>query len=140
MLRMALWPVTERAIERWVEDHQGEWESGSAFRFAVERQGVVVGQVDVDDIEGDAGDIGYWFDEAAWGQGFAGEAAAAATHFALNTLQLAGLYAGHAADNPASGKVLRRLGFEFVEDALKYSRPEGRDMPWRMYRMIRPST
>lgn len=138
MLRLAPWPVVEAEMAAWVETHAGEWSAGSAYRFAVEHDGQVIGCCDVDDIAGDKGEIGYWYDEACWGAGIAGEAAQALVRFAVDDLGLARLDAGHAADNPASGRVLERVGFRFQADITRYSRPHDRDMPYRTFALIRP--
>ena len=55
--------------------------------------------------------LGYWIARPFWGQGFATEAAAAVLAIA-ETLGHDEAIAWHFLDNPASGKVLRKLGFE----------------------------
>lgn len=55
-------------------------------------------------------EIGYWIAREHWGQGYATEAANAVLQIA-RTLGHTRLTAGHFVDNPASGKVLRKLGF-----------------------------
>jgi RimJ/RimL family protein N-acetyltransferase len=60
--------------------------------------------------DGDEVELGYWIGRPFWGQGFATEAARAV----LGVAQALGherLLAYHFADNPASGRVLRKLGF-----------------------------
>lgn len=133
MLRLAPWPATEAAMDAWADLHGKEWAAGTAYRFAVLLDGVMIGTADIDDISGTCGEIGYWFDEPYWGQGYAREAAAALMDFAVGTLGLKRIVAGHNAENPASGAVLKRLGFHFVEDTMKFSRPQGVDVPYRMY-------
>lgn len=61
--------------------------------------------------EGGAYEIGYWIARPYWGLGFATEAAAGVLRAARCSLQIARIDAGHFADNPASGRVLRKLGF-----------------------------
>lgn len=56
-------------------------------------------------------EIGYWIAREHWGQGYATEAAGAVLGIA-RTLGHARLTAGHFVDNPASGRVLRKLGFQ----------------------------
>jgi RimJ/RimL family protein N-acetyltransferase len=56
-------------------------------------------------------EIGYWIARDFWGQGFATEAAGAVLKIA-RTLGHRRLTAGHFVDNLASGRVLRKLGFE----------------------------
>lgn len=111
MLRMATFPPDRGAIEDWFAGHEAEWRQGTAYRFAVERSGRMIGLVDIDEIAGQEGELGYWFEQVSWGQGFAFEAATALIAFAFNEAGLSRLQTGHATDNIASGKVLARLGF-----------------------------
>lgn len=63
--------------------------------------------------ENDAGEaeVGYWIARDHWGRGYATEAASAVLRIA-RTLGHQRLTAGHFIDNPASGRVLRKLGFQ----------------------------
>ncbi len=61
--------------------------------------------------QGEAGaELGYWVGRDYWGQGYATEAARAVLRLA-RTLGHRQLRARHFVDNPASGRVLRKLGF-----------------------------
>ncbi len=60
--------------------------------------------------EGDV-EMGYWIAPSHWGLGFATEAGRALVRIARDGLRLNHLHAGHFTDNPASGRVLRKLGF-----------------------------
>ena len=55
-------------------------------------------------------ELGYWIARAHWGQGYATEAARQLVEIA-RTLRLERLEASHFLDNPASGRVLEKLGF-----------------------------
>lgn len=55
-------------------------------------------------------EIGYWIARSHWGQGYATEAGAALIDIA-RTLGLQSLEGSHFIDNPASGRVLQKLGF-----------------------------
>jgi RimJ/RimL family protein N-acetyltransferase len=55
-------------------------------------------------------ELGYWIARPYWSQGFATEAARALIEIAC-TLKLPRLEASHFVDNPASGRVLEKLGF-----------------------------
>ena len=59
---------------------------------------------------GGEAEIGYWISRAYWGLGFASEAARAVVSVA-KAIGHRRLVSGHFTDNPASGKVLRKLGF-----------------------------
>jgi RimJ/RimL family protein N-acetyltransferase len=58
-----------------------------------------------------APEIGYWIAEDHWGCGYASEAGQAVLALAFEGFRLPKLGAGHFVDNPASGAVLRKLGF-----------------------------
>lgn len=58
-------------------------------------------------------ELGYWVARPYWGRGLATEASAALVEIA-RALRLPRLQASHFLDNPASGRVLEKLGFEPV--------------------------
>lgn len=60
--------------------------------------------------DGDDVQLGYWIGRPYWGQGYATEAARALLSLA-GALGHQRLVADHFVDNPASGRVLRKLGF-----------------------------
>ena len=72
---------------------------------------VLVGGIGIADRDGQGPQFHYWLTPAAWGRGYATEAGRAVIAMARHALPLARLGAWHFADNPASGKVLRKLGF-----------------------------
>jgi RimJ/RimL family protein N-acetyltransferase len=55
-------------------------------------------------------ELGYWIARPYWGLGFATEASRTVVEIA-RAMKLPKLYARHAIDNPASGNVLRKIGF-----------------------------
>jgi RimJ/RimL family protein N-acetyltransferase len=115
MLRMATFPPDPNELRRWFADHEREWRSGLAYRFAVECRGQLIGFVDIDEISAKEGELGYWFEKSSWGHGYASEAAQAVVNFAFREVGLSRLWSGHAADNQASGNVLRKLGFQHYD-------------------------
>lgn len=64
-----------------------------------------------------AHNLGYWLTPAAWGRGYAVEAGGAVLNLA-RTLGVQQVVAGHFVDNPASGSVLRKLGFTATGEVL----------------------
>lgn len=78
------------------------------------------------DGEGEAAELGYWIGRAHWGQGYATEAARAVLSLA-RTIGHNRLIARHFFDNPASGRVLRKVGFSFtgkISEAYSHARGE----------------
>lgn len=68
-----------------------------------------------------------------WGKGIAIEASRAAIEYARNHLQARELFTGHNPLNINSGKVLQRLGFEYIGD--EYYEPTGLYHPFYRYSM-----
>jgi RimJ/RimL family protein N-acetyltransferase len=58
----------------------------------------------------EAAELGYWIGREHWGKGYATEASRAVLHLA-RTLGHRRLNASHFLDNPASARVLRKVGF-----------------------------
>lgn len=56
-------------------------------------------------------ELGYWIARPYWGLGYATEAGRAVIDLARDSLRLKRITAGHFLDNPASGRVLEKLGF-----------------------------
>ena len=130
MLRMASFPPDRGDIGRWFADHAREWETGQAYRFAIEHEERMIGVIDVDE-----GSLGYWIDRSAWGQGYAYEATSAVVRFAREHVGLLKLTAGRAYDNPASGRILCKLGFRSVDVVPRFSRPRGETIMHHRYEL-----
>lgn len=75
-------------------------------------------------------ELGYWIAEAHWGRGYATEAGRAVIDLARESLRCRRIVAGYFTDNPASGAVLRKLGFKPTgQVAPRHSVARGTDAP-----------
>ena len=80
-------------------------------------------------------ELGYWISRPFWGRGFATEAGTALVEIA-RALGLERLEASHFIDNPASGRVLEKLGFQSTGlIAPRLSCARGMDIPARYFRL-----
>ncbi len=61
-------------------------------------------------------DIAYNLGRKYWGKGYTTEAMKAVMEFAINTLHVKEVIATHAIENPASGKVIEKLGFVYERE------------------------
>ena len=78
-------------------------------------------------------EMGYWVARPFWGRGVATEASRALLEIA-RTLRLPRLQASHFLDNPASGRVLEKLGFQPVGiTAPRLSCARGTEAPAKMF-------
>jgi RimJ/RimL family protein N-acetyltransferase len=137
MLAMAAFPPDRAEIERWFSEHSQEWLAGSAYRFAAVRETKLIGVVDIASISHGEGSPGYWFDRAVWGLGYATEATRAIAKLAFDDLKLSQLRAGHAFDNATSARVLRKLGFQPIDNVQVWSRSRGEAIIEYRYRLRR---
>jgi RimJ/RimL family protein N-acetyltransferase len=130
---MAPFPPDRGDLRQWFADHAREWQAGRAYRFAVELEGRMIGLSDIDEISERQGSLGYWFDCSEWGRGYAYEAACAVVRFAREDAGLLKLTAGHAYDNPASGRILSKLGFRPLDVVPRLSRARGETIMQHRY-------
>jgi len=80
-------------------------------------------------------ELGYWIARPHWGRGFATEAGVALIDIA-RTLGLGRLEASYFIDNPASGRVLEKLGFVATGlVAPRFSCARGQELPARYFRL-----
>lgn len=90
---------------RWLRQARGE------VRFAVEHQGELIGGVGYFCHRTRVGELGFWLGQAYWGKGFATEASRAVVTYAFTTGHLDALTSANFIDNPASARILTKLGF-----------------------------
>jgi len=80
-------------------------------------------------------EIGYWIGKPFWGRGLATEACTALVEIA-RALGLASLEGSHFVDNPASARVLEKLGFEALGIiAPRMSCARGAEVPAKLMRL-----
>ena len=98
----------------------------------------VIGQCGVGQREGEGFEIGYMIGRAWWGQGFMTEAVRALCAHTFRTMPAKSLWGGVFDDNPASKRVLEKLGFAYRgPSAPVWSIVRGRSDPGSDYELIR---
>ncbi|OJZ20323.1 MAG: hypothetical protein BGP21_07715 [Thiobacillus sp. 65-29] len=94
---------------------------GRGFHWAVSYDQQIIGLVSLIDVRRrhrswtlNRAELAYWIGLPYQGRGYATEAAVAVTEFGFGVLHLHKIRVYHAADNPASGRTIDKLGFRFV--------------------------
>jgi RimJ/RimL family protein N-acetyltransferase len=109
-------PYSLQVAIDWIAGHRRARQRGQGFRFAMTQaeSAQLVGCVELRDInhEHAQAEIGFWVGKPFWRFGYASEAASAVVRFGFESLCLNRIYAFHMARNPASGKVLQKLGMQ----------------------------
>lgn len=106
-------PYPDGAAEEWITTHSLACELGQVATFAVllRQEQALVGTVGIRfDLRSDSAEMGYWMGRAFWGRGYCTEAAHAVLVYAFDDLDLNRVHASHLLRNPASGRVMQKLG------------------------------
>jgi RimJ/RimL family protein N-acetyltransferase len=106
-------PYPEGAALKWIEQHPKMWLDGKAAVFAIclKPDGQLVGAIGLEiSPQDENAELGYWLGRKFWNQGIATEAAAAVVRFGFQTLALNKIHAHHVTRNPASGRILEKIG------------------------------
>lgn len=105
-------PYPEEGARQWIEHVLTCREEGSAFAFVIVHGDTVVGATGLEGVTETEAELGYWVGVPYWGQGYATEATRQTVDWAFADLGLQHLYARPLQANPASCRVLEKLGFE----------------------------
>ncbi len=84
------------------------------FVRGVEHEGELIGAVGYIEGKDRQAEIGYWIGKPWWGHGFATEAAGALVGHCFGPAGFLRLTCGHFIDNPASARVIAKLGFRRI--------------------------
>jgi RimJ/RimL family protein N-acetyltransferase len=106
-------PYSEDDARIFLALDAAESAAGDAVRFAVRLDGEgLIGVVGLQQIARDRlrAELGYWIGVPWWGKGYATEAARAVVRYGFDELGLHKIHAHYLTRNPASGKVLERVG------------------------------
>jgi L-fuculose-phosphate aldolase len=132
-------PYPEGEAERWIAGHASAFQAGELVIFAIttEPDGLVgaVG-LKLDDDSGIA-ELGYWVGVPCWGRGYATEAAAAVVEYGFRDLALQRIWARAFARNPASSRVLEKIGMVHEGTQRKGIRKNDQLLDTELYAILR---
>lgn len=96
----------------WIATHETGRATDTDHVYAISYQSKLAGVIGAHrSHNGDPFEIGYWLLPDAWGNGLCTEAGQALIKWLEDTRGVRALVSGYFVDNPASGRVLRKLGF-----------------------------
>ncbi len=107
-------PYENGMAEEWISSHKEKSELGVELNYAIVslKLGTLLGAISLIHIESTQSSMGYWLGEQYWSKGYCTEAGIALINHAFIALSLKRIYALHLSDNPASGKVMQKLGMK----------------------------
>jgi RimJ/RimL family protein N-acetyltransferase len=135
-------PYTEDDGYAFVMQAAEERLSGKSYVYAILRKSdfAFLGACGLHRLEEDEDsfEIGYWLGKPFWGQGLATEAAGRVRDFAFAELGAARLVAGRFDDNPASARVLEKLGLTPYKTDMRMSLSRGHPVASHRMALARP--
>ncbi len=109
-------PYSEEQARQWIAASAELYAKGKGVVFGMQlkREGRFAGAAGLRDIDAEhsQAELGFWVAVENWGKGYATEAARVVAAFGFKQLGLNRIYAHHMARNPASGRVLARIGMK----------------------------
>ena len=124
-------PYEDGMAEQWIATHAPQFQSGESANFAIVMRysQELIGAIGLSiNKRFNRAELGYWVGKEYWNQGYCTEAAKAMLEYGFQELNLHKIYAHRITRNPASGKVIEKIGMiqEGVlrEHVIKYDKYE----------------
>lgn len=120
-------PYEDGMAEQWINTHQERFERGELVNFAITLHSdrSLLGSIGLSiNQQYESAELGYWVGKPYWNQGYCTEAAKAVVQYAFAELGLNRVRASHLKRNPASGRVMQKIGMVYEgcrrQDVLKW--------------------
>ncbi len=108
-------PYPNGLAEEWIASHVENFQTGKELVLAITLKSSyeIIGTIGLvlDDINNKA-ELGYWIGTDYWNMGYATEAAKEIIRFGFDEMNLNKIFAHYMARNPASGKVMEKIGMQ----------------------------
>ena len=110
------YPYEEGMAEEWIRFCYDAFEKETSVHFAIAliTDKHFIGTISLEklDRKHEKGELGYWLGKPYWNRGYATEAARAVVAYGFEVLKLNRIYASYYTRNPASGRVLEKIGMQ----------------------------
>ena len=109
-------PYENGMAETWIATHPQQFRDLKECTFAIVLKDgqQVIGAVGLTLTMAHArGELGYWIGREFWNHGYCTEAARAVVEYGFSVLGLHRIHARHLTRNPASGRVMEKLGMQY---------------------------
>lgn len=105
--------VANLVAAQWISTHAESFANNEQATFAITQRegGMLCGAIGLIIHRADRNaSLGYWLGLPYWSRGYMTEAAQAVVQYGFNELDLHRIYATHITRNPASGRVMQKIG------------------------------
>ena len=109
-------PYEDGMAEAWIGAHQERYEQGELVNFAIvlRKDRTLIGAIGLSiEQRHTSAEMGYWIGKPFWNRGYCTEAARAVVSYAFEVLRLNRVHASYMTRNPASGRVMEKVGMTY---------------------------
>ena len=106
-------PYEDGMAETWISTHREKFDAGEMVHFGIIllETRVLIGAMGLIVVQRfERAELGYWIGKPYWRNGYCTEAGRAVLGYGFTVLNLNRIHAHHFQRNPASGRVLQKLG------------------------------
>ena len=133
-------PYPDGVAEEWIAGHEDRFVSGDELALAItlRETGDLAGVIGLRFRRNhDGAEMGYWVGMPYWGRGYTTEAARAMLRYGFEERGLKKIFGCHFARNPASGRVLQKIGMQYEGTLRAHTKKWGEHQDVVMYGMLR---
>jgi RimJ/RimL family protein N-acetyltransferase len=133
-------PYEDGFAEQWIETHRPKFEAREVMTLAVTLRdtGALIGAMSLKiNSAFDMAELGYWIGKPFWNRGYGTEAAIATVEYGFDDLDLNRIHANHLARNPASGRVMQKIGMTHEGVARQHTKKWDRHEDLVLYGLLR---
>ena len=133
------YPYTREDAEKFLDHVEALWERQGGARFGIflREDNRLCGGIGLDGrTDHNHAELGYWIGVPFWGRGYCTEAAWEVLSFGFDDLKLNRIHSGHFANNPASGRILQKLGMKHEGTLRKHILKWGEYLDIELYALL----
>ncbi len=109
-------PYEDGMAEQWISTHAEAFANDQRVSFAITQRedGALCGAIGLGiNRPHQHAEMGYWLGLPYWNRGYTSEAARAVVRYGFEVLDLHRIFARHMTRNPASGRVMQKIGMAY---------------------------
>ena len=133
-------PYEDGVAEEWINTHEEQFAEGKIANFAIvlRSSSDLIGSIGLTiDQEHERAELGYWIGKPYWGNGYCTEAGKAVIRYGFNDFNLNRIHAQYLNRNPASGRVLEKLGMRYEGYLRQYIKKCGKFEDSKIYSILK---
>jgi RimJ/RimL family protein N-acetyltransferase len=109
------------------------------FAITHREKGFLIGGIGLNNInkEHENAELGYWIGKPYWGKGYCTEAARTVLKYGFEVMRLNRIHANHYTRNPASGRVMQKIGMKHEGHLRQHVKKWGKFEDSEVYGILR---